>query len=232
MSTRMSRPTVRPEVLVLDVNETLSDLEPLRNTFEQVGLPGHLLDAWFAATLRDGFALTAAGTYPVFRDVAADALTALLAGHGIDDTDDAEAVVRRVLTGFTELSAHPDVAPGLRRIHNAGIRLVTFTNGAAAISESMLDRASILALLEHRLSVDVPKKWKPHPDAYRYAAGACGVEPSRMALVAVHPWDIDGAKRAGLTGIWVDRRKTPYPKSFLPPDLQVADFQALADQLT
>jgi 2-haloacid dehalogenase len=221
------RPDV-PEVLVLDVNETLSDLEPLRGRFEQVGLPGHLLDAWFAATLRDGFALTAAGTYPSFRDVAADALTALLVSHGIDDLEDA---VGRVLTGFTELPAHADVAPGLRRIHDAGIRLITFTNGAATTSESMLDRAGVLPLLEHRLSVDVPKKWKPHPDAYRYAADVCGVEPSRMALVAVHPWDVDGAKRAGLTGIWVDRRKTPYPKSFLPPDLQVPDFDALADEL-
>jgi 2-haloacid dehalogenase len=136
-----------------------------------------------------------------------------------------------VLTGFTELPAHADVAPGLRRIHDAGIRLITFTNGAATTSESMLDRAGVLPLLEHRLSVDVPKKWKPHPDAYRYAADVCGVEPSRMALVAVHPWDVDGAKRAGLTGIWVDRRKTPYPKSFLPPDLQVPDFDALADEL-
>ena len=44
----------RPDVLVLDVNETLSDLEPLRARFEAVGLPGHTLDTRFAATLRDG----------------------------------------------------------------------------------------------------------------------------------------------------------------------------------
>ena len=43
---------LRPAVLVLDVNETLSDLEPMRERFEQVGLPRHALDAWFAATLR------------------------------------------------------------------------------------------------------------------------------------------------------------------------------------
>jgi len=39
--------------LVLDVNETLTDLEPLRDGFEAAGLPRHSLDAWFAATLRD-----------------------------------------------------------------------------------------------------------------------------------------------------------------------------------
>jgi 2-haloacid dehalogenase len=219
----------RPDVLVLDVNETLSDLEPMRDRFEQVGLPRHTLDAWFAATLRDGFALTLVGTYPSFRDVAGDALRALLASHRIDN---ALGAVEQVLSGFADLPAHPDVTPGLRRIHEAGIRLVTLTNGATAISDRMLDAAGVLPLLEHRLSVDVPKKWKPHPDAYRYAADVCGVPPAAMALVAVHPWDVDGAERAGLTGIWVDRRKTPYPTAFLPPDVQVPDLEALADALS
>jgi hypothetical protein len=30
----------------------------------------------------------------------------------------------------------------------------------------------------------------------------------------------------------VDRRKTPYPTAFLPPDLQVPDLEALADRFT
>jgi len=53
-----------------------------------------------------------------------------------------------------------------------------------------------------------------------------------MVVVAAHPWDVDGAQRAGLTGVWVDRRKTPYPLAFLPPDLRVPDLEALADMLT
>jgi len=218
----------RPKVLVLDVNETLSDLEPMRERFQEAGLPRHALDAWFAATLRDGFALTAAGSYPTFPDVASGALRALLASHGVDKAD----AVDQVLAGFAQLPAHPDVSSGLRRIHAAGIRLVTLTNGATAISDRMLDEAGVLPLLEHRLSVEVPRRWKPHADAYRYAAEVCGVQPAAMALVAVHPWDVDGAHRAGLTGIWVDRRNTPYPIAFLPPDLQVSDLEALADRLT
>src|SRR5215207_920222 len=111
----------RPKVLVLDVNETLSDLEPMRERFQEAGLPRHALDAWFAATLRDGFALTAAGSYPTFPDVASGALRALLASHGVDKAD----AVDQVLAGFAQLLAHPDVSPGLHRIHAAGIRLVT-----------------------------------------------------------------------------------------------------------
>jgi 2-haloacid dehalogenase len=199
----------------------------MRARFEQVGLPGHTLEPWFAATLRDGFALTAAGTYPAFRDVAADALRALLVAGRRDD--DVEAAVDVVLSGFADLPAHPDVAPGLHRLHEAGVRLVTLTNGATAISDRMLDGAGVLPLLEHRLSVDVPRRWKPDSAAYRYAAAVCDVQPTAMALAAVHPWDVDGAKRAGLAGVWIDRRRTPYPQAFLPPDLHVPDFEALAD---
>ncbi|CAA9373483.1 MAG: Putative FMN hydrolase; 5-Amino-6-(5'-phosphoribitylamino)uracil phosphatase [uncultured Propionibacteriaceae bacterium] len=218
---------LRPEVLVLDVNETLSDLEPLRLRFEQVGLPAHALDAWFAATLRDGFALTAAGSYAPFRDVASDVLRTLLAIHRVDHA----GAVDQVLAGFTELPPHADVGPGLRRIHDQGVRLVTLTNGATSVSDRMLSDAGVLPVLEHRLSVDEPQRWKPHPDAYRYAAEVCGVEPAKMALVAVHPWDIDGARRAGLAGVWVDRKRMPYPGAFLPPSLQVSDLGHLADTL-
>ena len=217
--------TTNPEVLVLDVNETLSDLEPLRPRMEQAGLPPHALEAWFAATLRDGFAVTAAGGYASFRDVAADALRTLLAAHGVDDAD----AVEKVLAGFPELPPHPDVGPGLRRIHDLGVRLVTLTNGASAMSERMLSSAGVLPLLEQRLSVEQPQRWKPHADAYRYAATACGVEPARMALVAVHPWDVDGARRAGLAGIWVDRKGSPYPKALLPPSMRVSDLEELAE---
>jgi 2-haloacid dehalogenase len=217
------------DVLVLDVNETLTDLEPLRDGFAAVGLPRHSLDDWFAATLRDGFALTAAGAYAGFREVAADVLTAQLAAAGIEPTDE---TITTVLSGFTRLPLHADVAPGLRRLHEEGIRIVTLTNGSAAMSEQVFTEGGIMPLLEHRLDVDAPQRWKPHPDAYQYAADVCGVAVEQMGLAAVHPWDIDGARRAGLRGFYIDRRGTPYPKSFLAPDLVVPDFESLAAELT
>ncbi|WP_427886540.1 haloacid dehalogenase type II [Kribbella sp. GL6] len=217
------------DVLVLDVNETLTDMEPLRDGFEAAGLPRHGLDEWFTAILRDGFALTAVGEYAAFRDLAADLLEAQLIAAGAEAT---EEVVGGVLSGFTRLPLHPDVAPGLRKIREAGIRIVTLTNGAAGMSENIFQNGGILPLLEHRLDVSVPRRWKPHPDAYRYAAEVCGVPVERMALAAVHPWDIDGAARAGLRTAYVDRRRTPYPRAFRTPDRQVLDFEALAAEIT
>jgi 2-haloacid dehalogenase len=216
------------DVLVLDVNETLTDMEPLRDGFEAAGLPRHSLEPWFAAILRDGFALTAVDAYAAFRDVAADLLTDQLVAAGIEPSAE---TIQNVLSGFTRLPLHPDVAPGLRRIHDAGVRIVTLTNGAAAMSENVFRNGGILPFLERRLDVSAPQRWKPHPDAYRHAAEVCGVPVDRLGLAAVHPWDIDGAQRAGLQGFYIDRRKTPYPTVFSTPDHTVTDFEALADLL-
>ena len=50
-------------------------------------------------------------------------------------------------------------------------------------------------------------------------------------LVAVHPWDIDGAHRAGLRTAWVNRGGGPYPAHFSPADLEVASMTELAERL-
>lgn len=68
---------VAPELVVLDVNEMLSDLEPLRPRLSAAGAPEHLLGTWFAGTLRDGFALAATGSARPFLEVGAAVLTGL-----------------------------------------------------------------------------------------------------------------------------------------------------------
>ena len=40
-------------------------------------------------------------------------------------------------------------------------------------------------------------------------------------LVAVHPWDIDGASRAGLVTAWLNRSGGPYPSTSVPLSGQV-----------
>jgi 2-haloacid dehalogenase len=209
-----------PQAVIFDVNETLTDMEPLRARFEDVELPGHLMDIWFAGVLRDGFAITAAGGYAEFAQIAKD----VLRGLGLEDKG-----VGHVLSGFAELRVHPDVPEGMRMLREAGIRLFTMTNGAAAMTEGILRREGLLDLVEARLDVSGPRVWKPGRGAYDYAVGRAGVRPEQAALVAVHPWDIDGAQRAGLIGAYLERRGTAYPSVMSTPDVSAPDLRALAE---
>jgi 2-haloacid dehalogenase len=214
------------EVVVLDVNETLSDLEPLRERFIRAGAPGHLLETWFASTLRDGFALAAAGRARSFREVGAAVLTGLLSGHEL--TGPVDDAVAHVLDGVLQLDVHPDVPAGIRALADSGLRVVTLTNGSPAQAEGLLERAGVAGLVEQLLSVDDAGRWKPHRDAYAYGARACGVPIERCAMVAVHPWDLMGAATAGMTTAWVDREGTPWPDVFDAPDVTGPDLPAVA----
>jgi len=221
--------TQAPAVCVLDVNETLSDMAPLADRMNKVGLSGQL-EAWFAAVLRDGFALSLVGQAPVFRQVASALLRHRLTAAGVvaDAVDDA---VAEVLEGFADLPLHPDAAPGLRRLHDGGVRLVPLTNGATAMSDRLFERADLLPLLERRLSVEDVGPWKPHPAPYEHALRECDVDAGEAMLVAVHPWDIQGAHSAGLRTAWIRRGTGEWPDCFDPPDVVAAGIDDLADQL-
>ncbi len=217
---------MRPAVLIFDVNETLSDLAPMADRFEEVGAPASLAGTWFAGVLRDGFALTAVDASAPFADVAAAGLRSLLHGRPLErGTDEA---VDHVMAGFSELGVHPDVPEGVRALADLGIRLVTLSNGAASVAEGLLGRAGVRDHFEQLLSVEDAGSWKPAADAYRYAVQRCDVDPDDAMLVAVHPWDVDGASRAGLATAWVDRAGAPYPECFTAPGVRAGSLVELA----
>ena len=213
-------------VVVFDVNETLSDMSPLAGRFAAVGAPEHTAALWFAGLLRDGFALTAAGAPGRFVDLADGGLRAVLAGVPLDRP--ADAAVAHIMEGLLHLDVHPDVPDGVRALSAAGLRLATLSNGSAAAAERLLGAAGIRDRFERCLSVEGAGAWKPCRAAYAHAAEVCGVAPEAMLLVAVHPWDIDGAARAGLATAWIDRRGAPYPAHFTAPDHVATGIGGLA----
>nr|WP_199734876.1 HAD family hydrolase [Cellulomonas sp. PhB143] len=100
-----------------------------------------------------------------------------------------------------------------------------------SVADSLLGRAGVREHFERLLSVEDARRWKPAPEAYAYGVEACGVDAAQAMLVAVHPWDIDGAARAGLATAWIDRSGGHYPGCFTPPDLRVASVTDLAERL-
>ncbi|MEU5312288.1 haloacid dehalogenase type II [Streptomyces sp. NPDC021562] len=223
-------PADQHQVLVFDVNETLSDLVPLRGRFKDVGAPVRLLPTWFAGVLRDGFALTVAGGYADFMSVAHDGLRVLLSGlEGW--AGDEEAAARHILDGFSELDVHPDVPAGVRKLSAAGYRLTAMTNGSTALTERLLDKAGVLHCFEALSDVRGPRCWKPASAAYHYAVEQVGVRPDQALMVAVHPWDIDGARRAGLHAAWLRRGACVYPRTMTPPSFSAQDLNDLVKTL-
>ena len=217
-----------PALIVFDVNETLSDMSPMRGRFEAVGLAGHLAPTWFASLLRDGFALTVTGANPAFAELAEESLRGLLDGL----SDDVDAAVAQVMSGFGQLPVHVDVLDGIRAMHALGLRLVTLSNGSTAVAEGLLERNELHDAFDALLSVQDAPAWKPAASAYQYALDTCRVPATDAMLVAVHPWDIHGAHEAGLRTAWINRTGGRYPRTMHLPDLQADSLTGLAQQLS
>ena len=219
----------RPTLILFDVNETLSDMSPMGQRFEDVGAPAHVAKTWFAGLLRDGFALTAVGTSQPFAQLAAEALRISL--HGLSLNRGTAEAVEHIMAGFAGLGVHADVPDGIAALRALGLRLVTLSNGSASVAQGLFERAGVTDHFEALLSVEQAGAWKPAAGAYAYALEQCQVDPMDAMLVAVHPWDIDGAARAGLGTAWINRTGGPYPAYFRAPDLAAQSLVELADQL-
>lgn len=218
-----------PEVIVFDVNETLSDMSAMQARFVEVGAPAYLARVWFAALLRDGFALAAAGGTAKFSEIGSEVLREVLRDVALTRTLD--KAVNHVMDGFDTLSVHPDIADGIRALKRAGLRLVTLSNGSAQVAQTLLTRAGLRSEFGVLLTVEDAPAWKPVRSAYDYVANACGVLPSDLLLVAVHPWDIHGAAQAGLRTAWLNRTDEIYPSFFTAPDYTITALGELATQL-
>ncbi|MUN62161.1 haloacid dehalogenase type II [Kocuria sediminis] len=216
-------------VLVFDVNETLSDTGPLHGVFEELGLPGPLAQTWLSGVLREGFALAVHGESQPFAVLGEAVARSLFAVHAPDRQ--VEEAVRHVREGMQRLPVHPDVAPGIQALADAGFRIVALTNGSEATAEGLLERGGVRQHFEHVLSVDDAPCWKPAPEAYAWASGVWGLPLERALMIAANPWDLHGAARAGMRTAWMDRHGAPWPGYARAPDLRVSGVRELAARL-
>lgn len=211
--------------VLLDVTETLLDLRPLDEWMHAHGLPAGSASAWLAAVLRDGFAASLAGLPAAFGPLGASALSDLAAEHV--DAEAGQSLQRELPGVLAGLPAHDDVEPGIRSLIDARLGVATLTNGSPAIATGLLERVGLAGEGIGVISVDGTRTWKPHAGAYLGACDRLGVMPEQAALVASHPWDVMGAQRAGLQGVWLPRGRS-WPADYPAPDRTISHLSEAA----
>jgi 2-haloacid dehalogenase len=217
----------KPEVVAFDMIETVFSLEIMRERFVPLGLPESALEAWFAAGLRDAFALAITDQFAPFRSVLKGSLATLLARHQLPfDSQQAGFV----LDGMKSLKPHPDAVQAFELLRDAGFRILALSNSAKSATEALLQGGGLASYVERVLSVEEVRFSKPRREVYLYAAKAAGVAPGQLALIATHAWDIHGAKAAGLFTGFVARGQ-PYPEVMLKPDVRGEELTNVAQAL-
>ncbi len=219
----------KPQVIFFDVNETLLDLSPVKETVsEALGGRPELVALWFTTTLQYSLVTTVAERFRDFGGIALACLQMVARNQGID-LDEAQA--KKAVAPLRALPPHPDVLPALERLGGAGYRLFALTNSSEDAVAEQLHSAGLEGLFEAALSVESVGLYKPHPGVYQWAARSAGAEMAECLMVAAHGWDVAGAAWAGMQSAFVARPgQQPFP---LGPDreLDVVSFTELADRL-
>lgn len=212
------------QTLVFDLNGTLTDPAALGAPWQ---LPD-LGDAVLTGAIGTAMAETLFGAHHEFSQHVESALR-LEAGRRRLDPTRIEAALRHA----QRLPPFDDVTPALERLRASGTaRLAVLTNSGAASGRRTLETAGLDGYFDAILGVDAVRVFKPHPDTYAHALAELGhVEPGTVFMVAAHPWDLAGAKHAGMRTVLVRRRGEPLPAVFPRPDLIVSDLAELAERL-
>ncbi|MGB2082377.1 MAG: haloacid dehalogenase type II [Psychrobacter sp.] len=219
-----------PSIIVFDVNETLLDIDTLTPLFTRVFGKQRVLREWFAQLVLYSQTMTLSGLYTPFGELGVGALQMVADIRQVTLTDDD---INEFKERMSALPAHPDAAPALTRLRDAGFRLVTLTNSASSASPTPLEKAGLSQYFEQHFSIETVGKFKPAPDTYQLVADTLAVDTSDLCLVACHLWDTIGAQAAGCRGAFLTR---PYNAMLnapnVPvPDLTASDLSTLADQI-
>jgi 2-haloacid dehalogenase len=190
--------------LVFDVFGTLVDWRSgIAAAFRASGVAGdpeELADAWRARyrpildEVNDG-----ARPWGDFDELHHATLDDLLSERDVDLPVEAR---RRLVDGWHRLDAWPDVRPGLDALRRRHVT-ATLSNAHLALLVDLARRGDLR--FDCLLSAELARAYKPAAEVYLTAARLLAVEPAELMLVAAHPWDLQGAREAGLRTAFVHR---------------------------
>ncbi|HCO21739.1 MAG: haloacid dehalogenase type II [Gimesia sp.] len=221
--------STRPKCLFFDVNETLLDLDAMKQSVAAaLGGRPDLLPLWFTTMLQHSLVATVGDHYDDFGVIGAATLQMVARNHDIDLSDDA---AKQALAPIRSLPAHPDVRPALEQLKEAGYRMVTLTNSSQAGVDAQMKNAGLTDLFEDRLSVEDVQMFKPHSHVYKWASRKMNVPPEDCMLIAAHGWDIAGALWAGWRGAFVARPGAQLYPLAKQPEINKPDIKQVAAEL-
>jgi 2-haloacid dehalogenase len=193
------------------------DPRPVFAKLEEM-FPGHgqeLGNIWRTRQFEYGWLRTLGGRYVDFWQLSEESLAFAASARGVG-----LSVTQRdqVMQSWLTLKAWPDVAPALRQLKEAGIRMAFLSNLTEAMLDAAVKNSGLESYFEPHLSTDRVKAFKPDPRAYQMGLDAFKLEKAEIAFAAFAGWDAAGAKWFGYPTFWVNRLSAPTEELSAVPD--------------
>jgi 2-haloacid dehalogenase len=172
-------------------------------------------NAWRTRQFEYTWLRTLGGKYADFWQVSEAALVFAAKALKLEmSADQRDQLMQTYLT----LKAWPDVAPALRQLKAAGIRMAFLSNFTAGMLDAAIRNSGLEGLLEPHLSTDRVRAFKPDPRAYQMGLDSFAMTKEEIAFAAFAGWDVAGAKWFGYPTFWVNRLNAPVEELGVLPD--------------
>lgn len=219
--------------LTLDLDDTLWPIEPVVLRAEAE------LDAWLARHCPEVAAAWPIEAMRALRtrvhadnpELAHDftALRKLSLAHVFEPFGHGEELVERAFEVFyaarNRVELYPDAGPALQRLAGR-FPIASLSNGNADLHRIGLGEYFVATVTARTVGVG-----KPHPRIFERAVACLGLPAAQVAHVGDDPLlDVQGAQRAGLVAVWLNRSGAAWPLP-RPPDIEIAELGALEPAL-
>ncbi|HQX24060.1 MAG TPA: HAD family hydrolase [Pseudomonadota bacterium] len=219
--------------LTLDLDDTLWPIEPVVLRAEAE------LDAWLAQHCPEVAAAWPIEAMRALRtrvhadnpELAHDftALRKLSLAHVFEPFGHGEELVERAFEVFyaarNRVELYPDAGPALQRLAGR-FPIASLSNGNADLHRIGLGEYFVATVTARTVGVG-----KPHPRIFERAVACLGLPAAQVAHVGDDPLlDVQGAQRAGLVAVWLNRSGAAWPLP-RPPDIEIAELGALEPAL-
>jgi 2-haloacid dehalogenase len=206
-----------PKAYVFDAYGTLFDVHSVIEAGRAVTSDPQALSAlWRQKQLEYTWLRSLMGRYEDFWAVTEQALRFALRRL---DIQAGEAQVKSLMDAYLSLACFPEVKAALGRLR--GVPLGILSNGSPRMLEAAVRSSGLEGMLQHVLSVDAVKTYKPSPRVYELGPRAFGLPAWDMLFVSSNAWDIAGAKAFGYRTCWCNRAKAPMEMLGIEPDYEV-----------
>ena len=136
-----------------------------------------------------------------------------------------EAQIRRLMDAYLTLACFPEVKAALGAL--AARPRAILSNGSPRMLEAAVASSGLGIYLNHVLSVDAVKTYKPSPQVYALGPKALGIAAEELLFVSSNAWDVAGAKAFGYQVAWCNRTQAPAEELGLQADVTISRLDQL-----
>ena len=208
---------------IFDAYGTLFDVHSVIDAGRAITAdPAALSVLWRQKQLEYSWLRALMGTYEDFWTVTRSALSYSVRRLGLaasaDDLD-------LLMNAYLSLACFPDVRHALDRL--AGRPRAILSNGAPRMLEAAVASSGLAPVLDHVISVDEVKTYKPSPAVYALGEQRLGIAARELLFVSSNAWDVAGAKTFGYQVAWCNRTGAPEEELGVRADFVVTSLAEL-----